>query len=332
MVVQNGTVPGVTTRPSLPASRPRHPIQVAALRAGLSAEVLRAWERRYQAVAPARSAAGQRLYSDADIERLRLMGEATAAGRRIGEIARLSVRQLQLLVTEDRAGTPPAPDRAGARALLGECLGAVAALDSLRLEATLARALIDLTAEAFVDGVVAPLMREIGERWTRGELTPAHEHLASAALRRVLGDVTRDLQTRATGRVLVVATPSRQHHEIGAMVVALAASLAGWRVTYLGPDLPAADLARAARDLRAAAIAMSVTVVDRDAVQELRTLRRLAGLRMPILIGGRATARLDGQLGRAGVTRIDDLPGLRTTLRALGERGAPSSHAGRVRS
>jgi methanogenic corrinoid protein MtbC1 len=305
---------------------------VAALRAGLTPEVLRAWERRYRAVAPVRSASGQRLYSDADVERLRLMGEATAAGRRIGEIASLPVHKLQRLVAEDRAAPRPVTDGAGAGPLLEECLGAVAALDSRRLEASLARALVDLTAESFVDGVVAPLMREIGERWARGELTPAHEHLASAALRRVLGDVTRDLQARATGLVLVVATPSRQHHEIGAMVVALAASLAGWRVTYLGPDLPAADLARAARDLQAAAIAMSLTVVDGDAVPELRTLRRLAGRRVPILIGGRATVRLDGQLDRAGLTRISDLPNLRDTLRALAERAASSPRAARSHS
>jgi methanogenic corrinoid protein MtbC1 len=313
----------MTTRTSPPASRPRHPIQVAALRSGLTPEVLRAWERRYRAVAPARSASGQRLYSDADVERLRLMGEATAAGRRIGEIAALPVRQLQQLVAEDRAAPRPVSDGADARALLEECLDAAMALDVRRLEAALARALIALTAEAFADDVIAPLMHKIGERWARAEVTPAHEHLASAALRRVLGDVIRDLQSRATGPVLVVATPSRQQHELGAMVVAVAASLAGWKVTYLGPDLPVADLARAARNLDAAAIAMSLTVVDRDAVPEVRTLRRLVGRQLPILIGGGATGRLNGQLDRAGVIRVKDLPGLRAALRAVASRGAP---------
>jgi methanogenic corrinoid protein MtbC1 len=237
------------------------------------------------------------------------------------------VRALQQLVAEDRAAPRRASDGADARALLEECLDAATALDVRRLEAALARALIALTAEAFADDVIAPLMHKIGERWARAELTPVHEHLASAALRRVLGDVIRDLQSRATGPVLVVATPSREQHELGAMVVAVAASLAGWKVTYLGPDLPAADLAGAARDLQAAAIALSLTVVERDAIREVRLLRRLAGARVTILVGGRATARLNGQLDRAGAIRAKDLAGLRAVLRAMASRVAPPARS-----
>jgi cobalamin-dependent methionine synthase I len=112
----------------------------------------------------------------------------------------------------------------------------------------------------------------------------------------------------------VVATPSGQHHEIGAMIAALAAALAGWRVTYLGPDLPAADLARAAREVGAAAVALSLTILDAAAVEEIRTLRRLTGKRMPILLGGRAMSRLDGRLDRAGELRVRDVPALRAAL------------------
>jgi len=129
--------------------------------------------------------------------------------------------------------------------------------------------------------------------------------------------VTRDLLVRASGPRLVVATPTGQHHEIGAMIAAFAAALAGWRVTYLGPDLPAADLARAARELRVAAIAVSLTVLDPAAVTEIRSLRRLAGRRMPILVGGRAMSRIAGQLDRAGVVRVRDVPALRAALENL---------------
>jgi len=311
---------GTTARAAARGTRPQHPIQVAALRSGLTPEVLRAWERRYGVVAPSRSATGRRLYSDADVARLRLMREATAAGRRIGELAVLPAGKLDRLVAGDRAAALPAADAAGGVALLAESLTAATALDGHRLEAALSRALIDLSAETFVDRVAAPLMRELGERWLRGELTPAHEHLASAVLRRVLGEVTRNLLARATGPRLVVATPAGQHHEIGAMIAALVAALAGWRVTYLGPDLPAADLARAAREVGAAAIALSLTMLDAAATDEIRTLRRLAGKRLPILLGGRAMTRLDGRLDRAGVQRVRDVPALRAALDTIAIR------------
>src|SRR5918997_5056654 len=81
----------------------RHPIGVVAERTGLSPDLLRVWERRYQAVEPSRSLDGQRAYSDADVERLRLLRLATLAGRSIRQVARLTSDELARLVREDEA-------------------------------------------------------------------------------------------------------------------------------------------------------------------------------------------------------------------------------------
>jgi DNA-binding transcriptional MerR regulator len=79
----------------------RHPIQVVVRRTGLTADVLRAWEKRYGVIEPGRSEGGRRLYSDRDIERLRLLRRATGAGRRISQIAGLATEELAALVKED---------------------------------------------------------------------------------------------------------------------------------------------------------------------------------------------------------------------------------------
>src|SRR5918993_3528690 len=84
-----------------PSREPRHPIRVVAERTGLTPNVLRAWERRYGLVAPGRSEAGQRLYPDADIERIALLAKASHAGRPVGQTAALSLEQLRKLVAED---------------------------------------------------------------------------------------------------------------------------------------------------------------------------------------------------------------------------------------
>ena len=69
---------------------PEYSIKVVARRTGLSPHVIRAWERRYGAVEPERSATGRRLYSDTEIERLQALERATRAGHSIGQIAQLS--------------------------------------------------------------------------------------------------------------------------------------------------------------------------------------------------------------------------------------------------
>jgi DNA-binding transcriptional MerR regulator len=80
---------------------PQHPIQVVARRTGLSADVIRAWERRYKAVTPQRAANSRRLYSDIDVEKLGLLRRATSAGRRIGDIANQTIDELYKLVEND---------------------------------------------------------------------------------------------------------------------------------------------------------------------------------------------------------------------------------------
>lgn len=89
------------TRASSKAPVHRHPMRVVTRRTGLSADLLRVWEKRYDVVKPGRSSGGRRLYSDADIERLRLLYRATLAGRGIGQVAALSTPALVALVRRD---------------------------------------------------------------------------------------------------------------------------------------------------------------------------------------------------------------------------------------
>lgn len=111
-----------------------HSIGAVSRRTGLSPDVLRAWEQRYGAVEPRRSAGGQRVYADTDIQRLRLICQALDGGRRIGQVARLATAELERLVREDRQATGKqnggVASRARARAILDDALDAVLEMDA----------------------------------------------------------------------------------------------------------------------------------------------------------------------------------------------------------
>ncbi len=72
-------------------------IKTASLRTGLSAHVIRMWERRYRAVEPSRTRTRRRLYSDEEIERLSVLRDLTKAGHSIGNVARLPTGKLRAL-------------------------------------------------------------------------------------------------------------------------------------------------------------------------------------------------------------------------------------------
>src|SRR5262245_49115369 len=84
----------------------QHPIRIVARRTGLSAHVIRIWEKRYQAVVPLRTGTNRRYYSSDDIEKLMLLRRAILAGRSISQVAHLPLNALRDLVKEDEAAGP----------------------------------------------------------------------------------------------------------------------------------------------------------------------------------------------------------------------------------
>jgi len=306
-------------------------MRIVTRRTGLSAHLLRSWERRYEVVTPSRSEGGRRLYSDADIERLRLLYRATLAGRSIGQVAELSTEALTALVRLDAEAdaeaelanqgaqgseliTPPAT--AG---YLADCIRSVERLDAPGLDATLRRAVVALPAAVLLDAVVVPLLERLGTRWREGTLRPVHGHLASAVLRRVLDRVIESASSPLGTANLVVATPAGQVHEFGALVVAAAAAAEGWRVTYLGADLPAEDIAEAAARTRARAAALSVVFPAGDAAlgDELRRLRAVLPKDVTLVVGGAAASAYSEVLNEIGAERLNDLEDFRAQLRTL---------------
>ena len=313
--------------------RPRHPIQVVARRTGLTADVLRAWERRYGAVEPERSPTGRRLYSDADVERLMALRRATSAGRSIGQVARFSMDVLTALIAEDETAAPdvetasrPRPGYDGTQrtALLAQAVAAVERLDGPGLEGILQNASLQYPRPALIESVIVPLMMEVGTRWRAGTMRIAHEHLASATVRSFLGEIVSGPGGRSR-QALIIATPSGHRHELGAMMVAATAMSEGWDVVYLGPDLPAEEIAAAAMQLGARAVALSLVYPAADATTtgELKRLTRLTPQHVTLLIGGRAAPSYEAALRGTSVIRLPDLVELRKTLEELSaETGA----------
>jgi len=308
-------------------AEPRHPIRVVAQRTGLSPDVLRAWEKRYGVVEPGRSATGQRLYSDADVERLRYLRQATEAGRTIGRVAKLSVRGLEAVVREDeahrrtaeRSRVDAASDSASGQ--IQEALRAIRNLDASDLDAVLVRAALRLGSAVFLEQVALPLLREVGDLWHANELGIANEHVATSATQRVLGWMLWSATPNREGPVIVVATPLGQRHEIGALVCAAVAAEEGWRVVYLGADLPAEEIARAAESRGASAVALSMVYPagePRVAEQVKQLGTRLAGL--PLVAGGAAASTYAAALRDVGAQLVPDLGAFRSVLAKLGSR------------
>ena len=305
-----------------PGKEARHPIAVVAERTGLSQDVLRVWERRYGAVEPARGPGGQRRYTDADIERLTMLHAVTAAGRSIGQVATLPLDALSALAEEDRVarGRRALPPTASidADGIITNALAFARALDGARLEEGLRRALAVMGVSAFLDSVAAPLLRRAGDEWHAGRLSPSQEHLLSSVLHDIILATMRSFTADDSAPRIVVATLAGERHVIGAALAAATAAMEGWRVIYLGADLPAGEIASAARSAGARAVAVSVVyVVDRQRVlDQLRALRSHLPADVSIIAGGAGAESLAPDLARMGARTASSLGGWLVELRA----------------
>lgn len=296
-------------------------IKAAAQQSGLSAHVIRIWEKRYGAVTPLRTDTHRRLYPADQVERLGLLAHLTREGRSIGTIARLPLESLRALVRDPGpaggAGSPAADS--ASTPFLSACIQAVKNLDAATLEAELARAVVRLGMQGMVQRVAAPLAREIGDLWRDGTITAAHEHFATAVLRTFLARSSTSFAPFGTAPLLLAVTPSGQLHELGALLVCATASNLGWRVLYLGASLPAAEIAGAAQQHNARAVALSLVYPEDDPAlgDELIRLRALLPAGTALLAGGRATHAYAAALDRAGALQARDLAHLGRILDGL---------------
>jgi MerR family transcriptional regulator, light-induced transcriptional regulator len=298
--------------------RPVRTIKVVARETGLSVHTIRIWEKRYGAVKPVRAGNNRRLYSEEDVERLRLLHEATLAGHAIGQIARSSLGELRLLLEQAGTSRPPgelshAEASSGTAAeLIDAAIPVVERFDRRALMKLLDRGAVELGAPAFLQKLVAPLAERVGELWRAGDLTVAHEHFITHHVTEFLSTYARPYAEHNAQLHLVLTTLTGELHELGAVIVAAAARSHGWRATYLGSSLPVEELAGVVQKLQPRAVGISVVVPPEDDLfrRDLQRLRDLLPRQCVLLVGGRASApyaELFEQLKVIHVARLEEL-------------------------
>jgi DNA-binding transcriptional MerR regulator/methylmalonyl-CoA mutase cobalamin-binding subunit len=303
-------------------------ISTVAKRSGVKADLVRAWERRYQAVSPTRTAGGHRVYSDQDIARLKLLNQATGHGHSISQIARFSLDELKNLLQDEIVVHPPlaaAPSSQKnflAEDYIEKCYAAVLTFDAKQLEAHFEHAIVELGTEAFIELLLAPLLTQIGDRWRTGELRPIHEHMTSAVIRSLTYILRNNNPVAANAPHMIVSTPIGQLHELGALLAAIIAELKGWRVTYLGANLPAEEIAAAVRYTHSCAVTLSISFNTDDLVvsKEIRRLRKLIGTNIALIVGGRAAGYYEAVLDEVSVLKINSYQQFRQILDELDQQ------------
>jgi DNA-binding transcriptional MerR regulator len=257
---------------------------------GINPATLRAWERRYGLVAPDRTGSGYRLYSDEDVAMLSRIKTLVDEGLTIGEA-----------ISRVRRGTEPLPLDAGGPSMRDLRLRLLEALMTFDRRGAVEayEEVLSLPPERRVEELLLPVLRHVGELWASNECGVGQEHFATAFVRGKLAGIIEDLDTGAArGPEAVCGGVPGELHECGLLAAAIHLATRGWRVVYLGTNMPIDDLRRILHQRRALLHLAGERDVDRRLPRaDARAARsRAAGDRG----GGRRPRRPRTVRGRGG--------------------------------
>ncbi len=254
-------------------------LNMAALtrRTGLPPDTIRKWERRYAVVQPARTAGGQRRYSELDVARIEWLKARIEEGYRIGEAAALLGSGYPVV-----AGS--------AKELASALVEATIRTDVNGLARLVDQALSAPSLERSFDDSLAPALEEVGSLWERGEIGVAQEHLVTGTVRAGLQRLLSDPRGGLRGTAVLACAPG-EHHEIGLLMLAVLLRADGWQVAYLGVDTPCGDALDLSARLGARALCFSATVAKAANALERQLASTRKSTSLTVLTGGAATGK-----------------------------------------
>ncbi len=276
-------------------------------------QLLRAWERRYGVVTPARTDSGYRLYDDASITRLRamrrLVDDGFAPSTAAGQLKDLDDAGVADLL--ERAGTASSAISQTVESeddrLREAFVDAAAQLDEPYLELVLDAMFARGSYEHVTSALILPALVDLGQAWADGRVDVAAEHAGAGAVQRRLAMAFMAAGAARDGdNLILVGMPPGGRHDLGALIFATTARRAGLSIRFLGADLPAQDWVDAVRRTSARAVVIGVVVrTDVRAATEAALAIRAADPRVTIAFGGRRAAAVP----TSEIERVLVLPG-----------------------
>jgi MerR family transcriptional regulator, light-induced transcriptional regulator len=246
----------------------RFNIKAVSQKTEIQAVTIRAWEGRYGLLEPQRALNGYRLYSERDIAVLNWVKKQVDAGLSISSVAAdlnraISKENWPEAVLSDKG---PVPRNNGSTLDIHiqtqQLTTALVRIDERMAADIFGEILGSVTLIQLFELVLIPILVDIGLRWEHGEISVATEHFASNFILGKIQGIYRSLPLRFSGPKVIVGCGPDELHEIGSLMFAALLRDAGYRVEYLGPDIPLEDLAVYAGEENSRMVIISATIKD----------------------------------------------------------------------
>lgn len=224
------------------------PIRAVVRLVGVNENTLRSWERRYQVLAPLRAEDGRRLYNAQDVQKIKYLWALVQNGYSIGSLASYNMIKLKKMYHTQAPFTLVKAQSKKIERYQTQVIRALESFDIQALHQVLHHCRVSLSIKDIVIHLVSPLLWKVGIMILEKKLSIAQEHLLSTCLRDFLGAIYQSLSpydylNKKKSKGILLTTREGDFHEFGILLAAILCNLYGFRVYYLGPNTPVAEIA-----------------------------------------------------------------------------------------
>lgn len=276
----------------------QYPIRTVSTLTGVNPVTLRAWERRYGLIKPARTPKGHRLYSQRQIERIQRTLELLQQGISIGQVR-------QFIEPAERGPAvgeiePPDPWQQYSERMWR----AIERFDDAALDRVYHEVLSLYPVDLATNRLIVPLVRKLGEAWCKSEAGIAQEHFFMVFLRNELGARFHHLSRWPDGPRLLLACIPGEFHEIGMLLFGLAALAQGYRILLLGANMPLEELPVVAHKADVAAVVLSASMRPPRRFFERELPPLVDRIVVPVFVGGNGSELRREEIAACGATAL----------------------------
>jgi DNA-binding transcriptional MerR regulator len=283
-----------------------HRIHMVAKLTGLSRDVIRVWERRFDILKPTRGANRYRNYSDEDVALLRFLKEQLDTGASIGELSKLGREEL---LRQARVSAPQVSfvDNAFSR-FLQELLSSLNPFNRVIFEKRLNGAVAAIPFEEALHGILLPLQEQVGQLWHDGHLDVSIEHYVTRQVQQKIFSAMNQLPVAEFGAKVVVACPPGEEHDIAACAVAYRCRVRGCRVHYLGANVPLVSLTKLCEQVEPDLTIMSfpVALSEANATELVQTIADEVPPVSDLAVGGHGALAMRDLFMKYSITVLEN--------------------------
>jgi MerR family transcriptional regulator, light-induced transcriptional regulator len=290
-------------------------IKEVAERTGLSKQVIRKWENRYQSLEPKRKENGYRVYSQDDIRTLLKIKDYQQKGD--------SIQQAVNRVHRERAQQDKQPIGNNMDMLIMDLLEAGENCDEAGLNRTLRQAYHYYGMDYFLKKIIIPFLVEVGNKWERGEWEAFQESVTSLVVRDFLVEIRSSFRYDDNAPLILGACLPGELHEVPVHIILLQCLMRGWKTKLIGSSpAPGSIEALVCRFQPKKVLLSATTCIPFEQNPELlKTLDKFAGRyqNTSFYLGGQGAISFVGnkQLRHITVTNcIEDVATFEPSIRA----------------